>query len=217
MLKLIKNECNYFKAPLAAILLLLLIFTFAAFNNIQLFNQIPFLKKYLWSMIIGLGAYGIVFFLWMQRVKENHERILFLLPTSLKVKKWSRWLYAIIPFTLVMIYIQILHFFLPEIWKVHIGRISAQIGFLSMALASIFIVRDIWFVKAGDSQLYKILIGIIIFAVTAAGALLIIVIFNYDIVVPLYIHQEELFFFLWGIIVSAISLITYEKRKAYLE
>jgi len=217
MYRLIKSEIDYFKIPLTGILLLLLLFTVFSLGNIKLFAQIVFLKKYFWSMIVGLGSYGLVFFLWMQRVKEKHERMLFLLPTEMKIKGSSRWIFAVLPFTLVMVYIQILHFFLSDDWNLHIGRISVQIGFLSMALAAIFIVRDFWFLKSNKSEMYKIFIGTVIFILAAIGAIIITRIFSYDIVPPLYIHQEELKFFLWGILISSLSLIIFRRRKNYLE
>lgn len=217
MIRLLKTEIGYFKAPLWGIVILLLVFTIFALNSIELFGNIVFLKKYLWSMVIGLGSYGLVFVLWMQRVKERHEQIHSLLPLSLKTKKWSRWIFAIMPFTLAMLYIQATHIFLSSEWVVHVGRISAQIGFLSMALASMFIVRDIWFVKTGRNASYKILVASIVVIIAVIGTLLIMQFFNYNIVGPLYIHQEELMFFIWGILISAFSIITYGKRKEYLE
>jgi hypothetical protein len=168
-------------------------------------------------MVIGLGSYGIVFILWSQRVKEKHERMIYLLPISLNSKRWGRWIFAILPFLFVMIYIQTLHFFLSEDWNVHVGRISAQIGFLSMALASIFIIRDYWFIANNKGDLYKIIVATLIITVSTLGAIFITKIFSYDIFPPLYIHQEELMFFVWGIIISSIALLFYSKRKNYLE
>jgi hypothetical protein len=217
MLRIIKTEMDYFKVPLAAILVLLMFFTLFAFNDIQVLSKNDFFKKYFWSMIIGLGSYGIVFLLWMQRVKEKHERIMALLPISLKTKKWSRWIFAVLPLTTAFIYIQLLHPFLPENWKIHVARISAQIGFLSMALASILIIRDIWFIISTRRELFKIFTGAVIIIFTAMGAFIITFIFNYDIVEPLYVHQEEFFFFLWALLISLSSLITYGMRKNYLE
>ena len=83
------------------------------------------------------------------------------------------------PFTLVMAYIQILHFFLSAEWTVHVGRVSAQIGFLSMALAGIFVVRDIWFVRTGRNVSYKIIAASVVVIIAVIGAILIMNFFNY--------------------------------------
>jgi hypothetical protein len=87
MYGLIKIELKYFKIPLFVIVLLLLLFTIYAINDVQVFSDIEFLGKYFWSMVIGLGSYGIVFILWSQRVKEKHERMIYLLPISLNSKR----------------------------------------------------------------------------------------------------------------------------------
>ncbi|MDX1699809.1 MAG: hypothetical protein R3250_04275 [Melioribacteraceae bacterium] len=217
MFKLIKNEIEYFKIPLLAILFLLSMFTLFALYDIELFSDVEFLKKYLWSMIIGLGSYGLVFILWSQRVKENHERMIYSLPIKINSKRWSRWIFAILPFVFVMVYIQILHFMLSGDWTLHVGRISAQVGFLSMALAGIFIVRDFWFVKQNKGHGYKIFSGSVIFIIAVLGEIVINRIYSYNIITPFYIHQEELMFFTWSILFSSFSLVLYSKRKSYLE
>jgi hypothetical protein len=159
MYRLIKIELNYFMTPLLTIIVLLLAFTLFALGDIKLLSDVVFLRKYSWSMIIGLGSYGLVFILWAQRVKEIHERMIYLLPVSINSKRWGRWIFAILPFSLVVIYIQLFHFFLPDEWNLHIGRISAQIGFLSMALACIFIIRDYRFIEQAACDIRKLLVA----------------------------------------------------------
>ena len=217
MYKLIINEIRYFKLSLILVGLLLLIFTIFALSNTLIFQQVFFLKKFFWSMIVGLGTYGLVFFIWMQRVKEKHERIHNLLPVTNRKKSLNRWLFAILPFSLTLIYVQLLQFFLTEDWIISVGRISAQIGFLSMALASMFLVRDLWFVKINHGELFRIFIGAIIIMIATLGAIGITQVFSYKNIKPFYVHEEELLFFVWGLIISAATIFAYRKRKSYLE
>lgn len=217
MLRILKTELSYFIVPLLGITLLTLFFTICAAINFQIFINIEFLHKYSWAILLGLGSYAIVFFIWMNRVIEKHEMIISLLPRTNRNKSFNRWIFAVLPFVVLIIYLQFIHFFLNEYWNVHIGRISAQIGFLSMALSAIFITRDLWFVKHEKDDLYKYLIGLLVFFMAAAGAIFIIYIFNYTLVEPLYFYQEELMFLIWGILISSISLISYKNRKNYLE
>lgn len=217
MYRLIKIELEYFKVPLFAIVLILLSFTYFALNDIRLFSEIDFLKKYFWSMVVGLGSYGLIYYLWTQRVREKHERMIYLLPISLNSKKWSRWIFAVLPYLFVMIFIQILYSFLPEDWNQQIGRISAQVGLLSMALAGIFIIRDYWFTEQQRGESFKVVVASAIILIAAIGAVAIIRISSYDIIPPIYIYQEEMMFFVWGIIISSMALLFYVKRKNYLE
>jgi hypothetical protein len=217
MYKLIKYEILYNKQSLLLLAVLTMTFTLFALINIVIFKEIYFLEKYSWSALVGLGAYGIVFYIWSLRVKEKREIYHCLLPVALKKVSIGRWIWAILPFVTVLIYLQLLHFILSDSWQVHIGRISAQIGFLSMFLAALFITRDIRFIIKKKNDWAFLSVGFFIFLITALGAILIIMLFNYEIVKPLYMHDEELLFFIWGLFISAWSTKLFVERRSYLE
>ena len=75
MLKILKAEIEYNKTLLVVMLLLPLSFTIFALNDVKLFPQIYFLKKYFWSMVIGLGTYFLVYVIWTVRKKEFRDSL----------------------------------------------------------------------------------------------------------------------------------------------
>ncbi len=108
MYKLFKSEIEYFILPVIIVVMLPLSFTFSALNDLKVFTEIYFLKKYFWSTVIGLGIYGLVFIVWSIKKKELRERVHALIPMSVKSISISRWLFGIIPFVLVGFYIELL-------------------------------------------------------------------------------------------------------------
>ena len=80
MLQMLKTEIEYFWIYLLIIVLLLLGFTVFELNNIAFFSDIYLFKKYFWSMVIGMGAYIIVYIIWVMRKKELRDRFNIILP-----------------------------------------------------------------------------------------------------------------------------------------
>jgi hypothetical protein len=214
MWKIFLSELEYHIKLLGIVLLLISAFTLSAIFNFQVFTTLEFLRKYFWAIFVGLGTYLLVYLIWMQRTKEIREQLMFKLPVSAAKIAILRWIFAAVPFLFVMIFIQILQLFLNEEWNIQIGRISGQLGFLAIFLSILFISRDLLFVI--KNSVHRTIIMLLGSVLGVFGIVAIIKFASYELAFPLYIHWEELLFFLWGIFISLGSIFTYQIRKSYL-
>ena len=150
MWELIKAEIEYFKIPLMAIVILPLSFTIFAMADIHLFHQTYFLKKYFWSMVLGVGTYAFVLIIWTIRKKEMRDRLHSSLPVSLNQTAIIRWLFGIAPFILTWIYIEMLRNVIPVAQTIFMNRINAQIGLMFIFLTSFDVI-----INADNSLVYR--------------------------------------------------------------
>jgi len=216
MYKLLKSEIQYFKLPLAIIVLLPLIFTVFALSNILLFENIYFLKKYFWSMIVGVGTYALVFIIWSLRKKEMREREHALLPITLNNLSFFRWVFGIAPFVLIGSYIELLRNVLPSQQLIFIDRINGQLGMMFIALAAVDLVINTWIAlesKRYDKRVIYSFILIVALIILSFG---IIYSVSASLIKPLGFGGEEIVFFIWGIIISVFDVFVFAKRKLYL-
>ena len=217
MLKILKAEIEYYNLLILLLVILPLCFTIFAENDILLFTNIYFLKKYFWSVLVGLGIYGIVFAIWSSRKKELRERIHALIPVKLKKRSISRWILGISPFIIVGFYIEMHHYFLPEQQVIFIDRINGQLGLMFIALAGVDLVINMWITfesKRYDKKIlysFSIVVGLL---VLTFGVIYLV---STSIIKPLGFGGEEIFFFIWGTILSVLATILFSKRKSYLD
>ncbi len=213
MYRLLKTEINYFKLHLSVIVLVSLIFTICALNNIKLFPQIYFLEKYFWSVIVGLGIYALVFMIWSMRKKEMRERQHALLPISINKLTFTRWLFGVSPFILVGFYIEMLRSILPSQQLIYIERINGQLGMMFIALVGFDLVINSWFAlqsKRYDKRLIYTVILSIALIILSFGVIYIV---SASIIKPFGFGGEEIFFFIWALIISLVDATIFTKRK----
>ncbi len=216
MLKIFKYETEYFKLLIIVIAVLPLIFTVFAMNDFLLFQQVYFLKKYFWSVVVGLGIYAFVFMIWSLRKKELRDRKHILLPVSLKKIAFSRWIFGVAPFILTFFYLEIIRFCLPEQQIIFVERISGQLGLLFIFLAALDLLINASFAINQNSILKQ--------KIFLAGILLMLLISTIIVsnlvsdsgIKPFPNGGEELFFFIWGLIISIIDVFVFAKRKSFL-
>ena len=216
MYKLLKNEIEYFIIPISVIVILPLSFTFATLSELQVFSEIYFLKKYFWSTLIGLGIYGLVFIIWSIRKKEMRERVHALIPMSVKSISIGRWIFGIAPYVLVGFYIELLRGVLPSEHLVFISRINGQLGMMFISLVGIDLIINSWYAlgsKRYDKRIVYIVLITIVVTLLSFGVVYSV---TTAIFKPISFFSEEIYFFLWGIILSVIDAIIFTKRKIYL-
>lgn len=216
MYKLLKSEIQYFKISLAIIVLLPLAFTVSALSNILLFENIYFLRKYFWSMIIGVGTYVLVFIIWSMRKKEMREREHALLPITLNSISFFRWIFGIAPFVLIGLYIELLRSVLPSQQLIFIDRINGQLGMMFIALVAVDLVINAWIAiesKRYDKRVIYSFILIVALIILSFGVIYSV---SVSIIKPLGFGGEEVIFFIWGIIISVFDVIVFTKRKLFL-
>ncbi len=211
MLKILKAEIEYFRLPALTIILLPFSFTFFAMNNIVLFSQ-----EYFWSLAIGMGTYLFVYTIWALRKKELRERLHIMLPLNIQQLSISRWLFGIAPFVFVGLFIELLQNLLPEQQIVYVARINGQLGMMFMALVAVDLVMNSWFALASLRYDKRLLYSFLLVVIVAALSFGIIFAVTVSIIKPFGFGGEEIYFFIWGIIVSVIDTFVFTNRKTFL-
>jgi len=216
MYKILIAEIKYFSIILTALFLLPLLFTIYAFMDVALFENVYFLKKYFWSMIIGFGVYGFVFIIWSLRKKENRDRFISFLPLSIKELSFIRWLFGIAPFLIVGLYIEIIGKLIPENQLIFISRINAQVGIFFIFLVSFDLIMNVTFLLTQKVYKYRnVILVSVVLLIILISVLMVAGMIN-EIIKPLPFLTEESYFFIWGLILSVADMIIFSKRRIFL-
>ena len=216
MLQILKAEIEYFRIHLLIIVLLLLSFTLFELNNIAFLSDIYLFKKYFWSMVIGLGTYFIVYVIWVVRKKELRDRSTIILHLNINQLSIVRWLFGITPFVFILLYLEMNRFILPEQQAIFIDRIYGQLGMMFIALAAIDLVMNAWSALAllrYDKRLLYSFLLIVVLAVSSFGVIYAV---STSVIKPFGFGGEEIYFFIWGLVLSVVDAIIFTKQKSFL-
>ena len=184
--------------------------------SVKAFTQIYFLKKYFWSVVVGLGIYATVFIIWSLRKKELREREHALLPIGINNISIVRWLFGISPFVLVGLYIELLHSVLPAGQEIFIDRINGQLGMMFIALVAVDLIQNSWITLESTRYDKRLIYSFILVIAIVALSFGVIYFVSTSIIKPMNFGGEEIFFFIWGIIISIVDAIIFTKRKSFL-
>ena len=216
MLKLLKAEIAYYKYFFIGILLLPTMFLISAMNEIIPFTDVYFLNKYLWSMIVGMGTYILVYSIWALRKKESRERLIIMVPLSISNLSIARWLFGIAPFVIVGLFIGQLINILPEQQLIFIARINGQLGMMFMFVVAVDLVINAWFafefIRFDKRIIYSFLLTVSLLALSFG----VISSVSTSLLKPFGFAGEEIYFFIWALIISIIDLYIFAKRKSFL-
>jgi len=216
MFKILKSEIQYFNWLMLLMVILPICFTLFAMNDILLFTKVYFLKKYFWSVLVGMGIYGLMFMIWSLRKKELRERIHYLIPVKLNNLSFVRWLLGVSPFVLIGLYIELHHGFLSSEQEIFIDRINGQLGMMFIAVAGFDFAINTWIsfeVKRYDKRLLFTIGVIVLLFVLSFGVIYAV---TTSLIKPFGFGGEEIIFFLWGLLISIASGIIFTKRKSFL-
>lgn len=216
MLTILKYEIKYFWLLISVLFLLPIIFTIVGLQDLKFFTEVYFLKKYFWSVLIGLGIYGLVFMIWSVRKKEFRERVHAQIPVKLKYRSFTRWIFGVAPFLTVGIYIELLHGILPADQKIFISRINGQLGMMFVALAAFDLLLNSWYAFESIRYHKRILYSLLVALALLTFSIAVIYAVTTSFIKPLGFGGEELIFFLWGFILSIIGSLIFNHRKSFL-
>ena len=215
MCKLLKSELTYNRYLLIALLSLPIIYTFFLAVDVAPFESNRFLGKYFWSGFIGLGTYLLIYVMWVQRIKENRDRLHSIIPVSIKQNARSRTLLGLLPFTVIVLYTLLIHFLVLTDQSDQTKRIFAQLGFMFIFLAHLLIWRDLWAGYSYKSETRKLLLVVstaILMMVASIVALFFILI---PLVDGIFTMSHEIIFMCWGLILCGISFFVFIKADNY--
>lgn len=215
MWNLIKTEIKYNALLLIPAAALPFVFFIFAENEIIVFQGQPFLDKYFWSMLIGLGTYALIFALWAQRKKEARERLHQLLPLKTRTVGLQRWIFGVSPFLFVFAVLMLFNFIIPISQKIFVDRAIAQLGLLFIFIASFDLVINVDnYMNAKFAKKRSLVLAIVI---TTLVFVSIIVIAEITTLLCLEDFNRESLLIFWGVLISLISFIIFNNRKSYLD
>ncbi|MBU0473416.1 MAG: hypothetical protein KKF62_04575 [Bacteroidetes bacterium] len=217
MLHLLKTEIEYYKYYLGGIMLLPILFLLFAMLNIHLFQETYFLKKYFWSMLVGIGTYALVFILWTLRKRELRERIFASLPLTINQISIARGLFGVLPFLVVGIFIELLNKIVHDEQVIYIHRIFAQLGMMFIFLMAIDLVLNSWNVFARLEIFLRVGLILVLMVLILATSSSVIYAMSSSILKPFGFGGEEIYFYIWGLILALIDIIIFTKRKTFFD
>lgn len=211
MWKILKMEIDYNKVQLTSVVLLPVLFGLFCLTGTLLMEQENFFTKYFWSMFVGLGTYFLIFAVWSRWKKEQRERFQRILPVSSKNISVFRFIFGISPVLLIFVILELIKAAAGEGWYITITRIHAQLGLMFILLATIALLNETisrwsnWFVTLLVALAIFILTYVVIHSVTI------------EVLPPLTVGGSEVYFYLWGVLLSFTAAVVYNYRKSYLK
>ena len=163
-----------------------------------------------------MGAYIIVYIIWVMRKKELRDRSNIILPININQLSIVRWLFGIIPFVFILLYLEINRFILPEQQAIFIDRINGQLGMMFIALAAIDLVMNAWSALSLLKYDRRLLYSFLLIAVLTVSSFGVIYTVSTSVIKPFGFGGEEIYFFIWGLVVSVVDAIIFTKQKSFL-
>ena len=124
MWTIIKSEIEYNIYWIVLALALPVSFTIFGLNDIRFFEETPFLKKYFWNIYVSFVFYLAIILIWSIRAKEKRDRLIALLPHKKSYIAFTKFLMVVIPYVVLICYIELTRLVIPENWHEYIGKVK---------------------------------------------------------------------------------------------
>ncbi len=215
MWQLVKSEFRYNWYTYTLLSIMLGLYTIFSLVDFQQFTS----KKTNTDLWGGLYSFVILVFtlsVWGQRFKEKRNRYFATLPLTTKQLAISRFLFAVIPFTVVVIYLIVVHLVVMNSWHCESNSLLIQIGVMLVLFAGFIRARDDWFSHWNfGKRIQAAFISVLIIQI------LVVAIFlnppdSYRQLLPIVGDYTEIIFFLLGLVIMITTIFSYQKRKSYL-
>lgn len=216
---LVKYEFKYNWYTYALLAILALLYTF--FNVIDF--ELLYNKKFEIDYWGGLYSFFLIIFtfsIWGTRFKEKRNRFFNTLPVSTKDLAVSRFLFATIPFSVIVLYLLIFHPVFVKTGHHESNSVLTQIGIMFALFAGFIRGRDDWFshwsfnnrIQYAFVTAFIIQILVIIVFVTLPG--------TYGKLTPIFgesfYYYVKIIFYLLGFVIMITTIFSFIKRKSYL-
>ncbi len=214
-MKLILAEIKYYKPVFIAMSLPLIIFTLSGLADVKVLTKLEFVDKYFWSITIGMGTYMLIYGIQVARIKEQRDRLHAILPVKQSYFSMARYVFGLLPVVVTAVYLVLLGYILPSDWFVYVIRVVAQLGLLFIALGALSILYEI--VKFGSATKGANInliasAAFVIISILSAGLIYGVTI---SIIKPLPVGGDEMYFYLWALVLTNVSYIIFMRRKSY--
>lgn len=199
--------------------LLLLAYTFFSLIDFQILEGKRFEIDY-WG---GLYSFFLIVFtlsVWGGRFKEKRDRFFCTMPIAQKNIAFSRFLFAVIPFSTIAPYLIIVHLVLIDTWHNESSSMLAQIGVMFILFTGFIRARDDWFShwnfgkKFQNAFVAVLIIQILVVAVFVSLPSM------YNAFTPIFgtmfYHYIKIIFYLLGLLIGITAIYSFAKRKSYL-
>lgn len=219
MWRLVKSEFKYNWYTYSLLTITLVLYTIFSLIDFNLTHDNNF-NTDLWG---GLYSFVFVVFIlsvWGQRLKEKRNRYFAILPISVKYLAVSRFSFVAIPFTIMVIYLTLIHLAIMNSWHSESSSLLLQIGVLSILFAGFIRARDDWFSHWNfGRRTQAAFVSVLIIQVLLVG-LFVVLPGSYRSFTPIFgemfYHYVKIIFYLLGLVIMTTTIFSFIKRKSYL-
>jgi hypothetical protein len=212
--KLLMNDIRYYWFVFTMMSIPLIIFTILGLMDVQVNMTVEFLNKYFWPLTIGLGSYFLIYGMHVNKYKEKHDRLHSYLPIHIKTRAIHKFVFGVLPIIMIVTCLEILRYVLPVENLETIRRIDAQLSFLFIFLGIMSSSYD--FIQCPTKRKKRsrqsVLI-VLILSLSSAGFILLVA---SEIIPPIIKGRDEIYFYLWGVLMAMVASIIYYKRNSFV-
>ena len=199
--------------------LLLLTYTFFSVIDFQILEGKRFEIDY-WG---GLYSFFLIVFtlsIWGGRFKEQRNRFFCTLPIAQKNIAFNRFLFAVIPFSMITLYLIIVHLILMDTWYNESSSMLAQIGVMFILFAGFIRARDDWFSHWNFGKRFQNAFVAVFIIQIFVVAIFVSLPSMYNTFTPMFgamfYHYIKILFYLLGLVIGITTIYSFSKRKSYL-
>lgn len=212
--RLLINDIKYYWFVFLMISIPVGIFTILGLTNLRVDITVEFLNKYFWPLTIGLGSYFLIYGMHANKYKEKNDRLLGTLPLSIKFRATYKFIFGVLPIVSIVLYLELLRTVLPIETHKTITRIDAQLSLLFIFLGIMSTSFD--YLKCPMNRKGRSLKSAAIVIGLALLTALFILLVASETIPPIVQGRDEIYFYLWGVIMALVASIIYYRRTSFL-
>ena len=225
MWKLFKSELKYYQVAFAAPIFFTILFQATEFFVLYITSDLDIKSVHSKNVETWGGFYSLVIFIsifsiWSTRFKEKRERVLAILPLTAKQIALSRFWFAVIPLTILVFYLLVLHIIINCVWNISLSLPLVQLGVIFILFAGFIRARDDWFSHWNFGKRFQNAFVSVLIIQIIVVVLFVALSESYEGSVSslgkAFYHYVKIIFYLLGLVIMITTIFSYQKRKNYL-
>lgn len=221
MWPLVKSELKYYRIAFTAPIFYTILFQISEF---YISKKALSMNKDLaqtenadtWAVFYSFVILFSIFSIWQTRLKEKRDRFFSMLPLSYRQLAFSRFWFAIIPITILLLYFIAIHIMVIHFWNIKLNIPLIELGIILILFAGFIRARDDWFSHWNfGKRVQATFVSVLIIQIIVVAIFL-----NppaaYRKSIPIIADYTEIIFFLLGLVIMVTTMFSYQKRKSHL-
>lgn len=219
MWQIVKSEFKYNWYTYTLVAIILVVYTALALTDFQLITG-KNSNTDIWGGLYSFVFVVLTLSVWGQRLNEKRNRYFSILPISIKQLAVSRFIFIVIPFTVIVIYLTFIHLAIMNSWYSESSSLLIQIGILLILFAGFIRARDDWFSHWNFGKRTQAAFVSVLVIQVLLVALFVVLPGSYSRFTPIFgevfYHYVKIIFYLLGLVIMITTIFSYQKRKSYL-